>query len=88
MLRTKRQTIKLKAIIREGNRNKKRLGTFLVYIQLIDDRILAIKFNEYTQEYSICLLDKYTKIYGTYSNNLKLGVQKALLDCKYKVAVL
>ena len=88
MLRTKRQTIKLKAIIREGNRNKKRLGTFLVYIQLIDDRILAIKFNECTKEYSICLLDKYTKVYGTYSNNLKLGVQKALLDCKYKVAVL
>ena len=46
MLRTKKQTIKLKAILKEGNKHKKKYGDFIVSIKLIDDRALAIKYKE------------------------------------------
>lgn len=92
MLRTKKQTIKLKAILKEGNKHKKKYGDFIVSIKLIDDRALVIKYKEDIKEYVISLVatkkEGYVIIYNIYATDLKNGIQKALLDCKYKVAVI
>ena len=92
MLRTKKQTIKLKAILKKKKKKKKKYGDFIVGIKLIDDRALVIKYKEDIKEYVISLVatkkEGYVIIYNIYATDLKNGIQRALLDCKYKVAVI
>lgn len=92
MLKTKKQTIKLKSILKEGNKHKKKYGSFTVSIKLIDDRSLVIAYKEKVGKYMVTLVgtkkEGYIIIYNNYIIDLKNGIQKALLDCKYKVAVI
>lgn len=93
MLKTKRQTIKFDKIMAEGNRHYKKFGYFFVGIQLIDKRVIQIK-SDNRINYTIYLVNDYERngIRGilsiTKTSDLKSGLQKFLLDCKYKVVVI
>ena len=92
MLRVKKQVIKIKDILKECNRNAKNKNSFYATIKLVDDRVLIVK-QETDKSYTVCIVYAFGEIYRgiayiTKSDNIKHGIQKALLDCKYKVAVI
>lgn len=92
MLRVKKQTIKIKDVLKECNKNVKNKNSFYAAIKLIDDRILIVK-QGIDKAYTICIFYAFDEIYRgmayiTKSNDIKQGLQKALFDCKYKVIVI
>ena len=92
MLRVKKQVIKIKDILKECNKNAKNKNSFYATIKLVDDRVLIVK-QETDKSYTVYIVYAFGEIYRgvaytTKSYNIKHGIQKALLDCKYKVAVI